>query len=414
MSSSNERKRGPLSGMRVLDLTSVMMGPYCTQVLADMGADVIKIESPEGDSSRAVPPARASGNGSQFRSLNRGKKGVVIDMKKPDGRAAFLDLARTADAVVQSMRPQAVAKLGIGYEEVAAVNPSIVCCNLLGFGRGGPYDGMAAYDDIIQACSGLVMLQNELLGEPQYMPTVLADKVTGLTGVYAVLAALLHRERTGEGQEVDVPMFETMTSFVLVEHLAGQGFEPPLGRPVYPRVVAPSRKPFRTADGHLAVLVYNDRQWCRFAEIAGRPDLIDDPRFAGLRARSQNIDAWNGVVGEILATRSSDEWMQVLGEAGVPAMRLNRTDDLFTDPHLDAVGFFRLIEDPTDGKLRFPGAPVRFGRTPGGFDRAGPLLGEHTVQTLRDAGFDEERIQALLASGAVVDRSASRQQETNE
>lgn len=397
------RKPGPLSGFRILDLTSVMMGPYCTQVLADMGADVIKIEAPGGDTSRGVPPARNSGDSAQFRSLNRGKRGVVIDLQHPDGRAALLDLARTADAVVQSMRPRAVAKLGIGYTELAEVNPSIVYCNLLGFGRGGPYDGTAAYDDIIQACSGLVMLQNELLGEPQYMPTVLADKVTGLTGAYAVLAALLHRERTGEGQEVDVPMFETMASFVLVEHLSGQGFEPPLSRPVYQRVVTPSRKPFRTADGHLAVLVYNDKQWSRFAQIAGRPELIDDPRFATLTARSHNVADWNGTVGEILAGRSSDEWMQVLGEAGIPAMRLNRTDDLFTDPHLSEVGFFQTIDDPVDGRMRFPGAPVHFSRTPGGFDRAGPLLGENTVQTLREAGFDDARIQALLDSGAIAD-----------
>ncbi|MEX3967864.1 CaiB/BaiF CoA transferase family protein [Paraburkholderia sp. EG286B] len=395
-------KPGPLDGIRILDLTSVMMGPYCTQVLADMGADVIKIEAPAGDTSRGVPPFRDSGTGSQFRSMHRGKRGIVIDLQKPDGLTAFMDLVGTADVVVHSMRPQAVAKLGIAYADLVAANPSIICCNFLGFGRGGPYAGGAAYDDIIQACSGLVMLQDELLGEPNYIPTVLADKVTGLTGVYAILAALLHRDRTGEGQDVDVPMFETLTSFVLIEHLAGQGFEPPIGRPVYPRVVTPSRKPFRTADGYLAVLVYNDKQWRRFAELAGRPELIDDPRYATLTARSNNVLEWNGTVAEILATRTNQEWMQLLWAADIPAMRLNRTDDLFTDPHLAEVNFFQLVDDPVDGTMRFPKPPVQFSRTPGGFDRAGPLLGEHTVEILREAGIDESRITAMLANGSIA------------
>jgi crotonobetainyl-CoA:carnitine CoA-transferase CaiB-like acyl-CoA transferase len=379
-----------------------------------MGADVIKIEAPGRDSGRLVAPLGPSGDSPIFRSLNRGKRGVVIDLARPEGREAVLDLARTADVVVQSMRPAAVAKLGIGYEAVAAARPSIVYCNLLGFGRGGAYEGAAAYDDIIQACSGLVMLQKEMLGEPRYMPTIVADKVSGLTAAYAVLAALLHRERTGEGQEIDVPMFETMASFVLVEHIAGRGYEPPTGRAVYQRVVTPSRRPFKTADGHLAVLVYNDKQWRRFAEIAGRPELIGDPRFATLTARSANVSEWNRVVGDILAARASDEWMRVLGEAGIPAMRLNSTDDLFSDPHLREVGFFQLIDDPVDGRMRFPGAPVRFKRTPGGFERAAPLFGEHTVQTLREAGFDEKRIEALLASGAVFDRAHAPTQQTKE
>lgn len=403
-------RTGPLAGVRVLDLTSVMMGPYCTQALSDMGAEVIKVEAPDGDSSRTIPPNKESGNGGIFTSLNRGKRCIVLDLQKPAGRDACLDLARTCDVFIHSMRPQAIERLGLDYSKVVEVNASVVYCNLLGFGRDGRYAGLAAYDDAIQAICGLASLQEELVGHAAYIPTVLADKVTGMTAIYAILAALLHRERSGEGQEIDVPMFETMASFVLVEHLCGAAFDPPIGRPVYPRVMTRSRKPFATRDGKLAVLVYNNKQWTAFARIAGRDDLVEDPRFRTLPDRSRNLEAWNEAVAEVIATRTTDEWVDILAEAGVPAMRVNSTEDLFHDPHLQDVGFFKTLEHSVDGKLRLPGFPVLFSRTPGGFDAPAPGQGADTRDVLREAGFSPQRIDDLEKAGIFDTRVTSAQQ----
>lgn len=398
-------RSGPLVGIRVLDLTAVMMGPYCTQAFSDMGAEVIKVEAPEGDSSRTIPPCKDAGNGGIFTSLNRGKRCIVLDLQKPEGRAACLDLARTCDVFIHSMRPKAIERLGLDYRKVVEANPAIVYCNLLGFGREGRYAGLAAYDDAIQAISGLASLQEELVGHAAYIPTVLADKVTGMTAIYAVLAALLHKERTGEGQEIDVPMFETMASFVLVEHLCGAAFDPPIGRPVYPRVMTRSRKPFATRDGKLAVLVYNNKQWTAFARIAGREDLVEDPRFRTLPDRSRNLDAWNDAVAEVIATRTTAEWIEVLGQAGVPAMPVNSTEDLFSDPHLNDVGFFKALDHPIDGKLCLPGFPVHFSKTPGGFDTPAPQQGADTKAVLNEAGFSPERIAALDEAGILSPRT---------
>ncbi len=389
-------KKGPLAGFRVLDLSTVVMGPYCTQALADMGADVIKIESPDGDSIRSIPPVGAQGNGGIFLGLNRGKRSVVLDLRTPEGRAACLDLARTADVFVHSMRLSAIRKLGLDYEAVASMNRRIVYCNLLGFGRGGRYSGLAAYDDIIQAASGLVSLQEELTGKACYLPTILADKVSGVTGTYAITAALLHRERTGEGQELDVPMFETMASFVLVEHLAGFAFDPPKGeRPLYARIMTASRRPFPTADGRITVLVYNDKQWGNFARLVGREELVADARFRSLADRASNVDAWNSVVAEILTTRTTAEWMDALPRVGVPAITINSTADLFSDPHLQDVGFFKSLDAPSEGALKLPAFPVEFHGSPAGFSQAGPRLGEHTEEVLSEAGFDATRISRL-------------------
>jgi crotonobetainyl-CoA:carnitine CoA-transferase CaiB-like acyl-CoA transferase len=395
-----------MSGIRVLDLTSVLMGPYCTQVFCDMGAEVIKVEGPEGDSSRHIPPYKDSRNGGIFTSLNRGKRCISLDLSKPEGRDACLDLARTCDVFIHSMRPKAIQRLGLDYGNVAEFNSSIVYCNLLGFGRRGRYSGLAAYDDAIQAISGLVSLQQELVGEPAYIPTVLADKVAGLTAAYAILAALLHKERTGVGQQIDVPMFETMASFVLVEHLCGYAFDPPLGRPVYPRLMAVTRKPYRTLDGHLSVVVYNDKQWANFARLVGREHLIHDHRFATLADRSRHVDAWNTAVAEVIETRTTDDWLTILAEAGIPAMKVNSTQDLFTDPHLRDVGFFKTFEHPVDGRLRLPGFPVEFHCTPAGFDMPAREQGADTAAVLREASFSPERISELQRAGVFDVRSA--------
>jgi crotonobetainyl-CoA:carnitine CoA-transferase CaiB-like acyl-CoA transferase len=391
------KHNGPLDGIRILDLTSVVMGPYCTQALADMGANVIKVESPEGDSARVLPPCGPRGDGGTFRALNRGKRSIVLDLRQPEGSKACLDLARSCDVLVHSMRLAPLQKLGLSYASVSAVNPGIVFCNLLGFGRNGRYAGLAAYDDIIQAVSGLVSLQEELTGVPRYLPTIVGDKVSGLTAVSAITAALLHKARTGEGQEVDVPMFETIAAFVLVEHICGHAFDPPLDeRPVYARIMAASRKPFATADGRIAMMAYNDKQWANFARLIGRDELITDERFCNLKARASNIQAWNETIADAIATQTTAHWMKVLPEVGVPAIRINTTSELFTDPHLQDVGFFKSFDDPIDGGMRLPGFPVEFSKTPAGFTQAGPSLGEHTREVLEEAGFTSERIDKIL------------------
>lgn len=393
--------RLPLAGIKVIDLTSVIMGPYCTQTLCDMGAEVIKVESPEGDTLRAIPPARTRGNGALFRWLNRGKHSVVLNLKQAEGRALLLRMLEGADVLIHSMRPQAMQALGLGYEAVRAVNPRIVYCNLLGFGRGGRYFGQAAYDDTIQAVSGMAMLQAEQGGTPRYVSTVIADKIGGLTAVYAVTAALLQRERGGGGQEVEVPMFETMASFLLVEHLGGAVYTPAEGRPVYARAVSPERRPFATRDGYISVLAYNDKQWHAFADLVGRAELKTDPRFRTLRDRSDNVAEWCATLAAALGERTTAEWLPAFEAAGIPAARVNATDDLFTDPHLVDVGFFQQVDDAQDGPLTMPRPPVVFDGKPTPVQPGGPALGADTAAVLRGLGLSEERIRQLAAQGTV-------------
>ncbi|QDO97118.1 CoA transferase [Ferrovibrio terrae] len=395
------RKTGPLAGIRILDLTSVLMGPYCTQIMADLGADVIKVESPDGDTSRYVGPTRTPGRSGMFANLNRGKRGIVLDLRKPEGLAVCLRLAQKSDVVLHSMRKPAIEKLKLDYAAVSAVNPDVVYASLYGYGKDGRYSGKPAYDDTIQAISGLAMLQAEINPEPQYVTTVVGDKVCALSAAYAIIAALLHRQRGGGGQEIEIPMFEVMTSFLLVEHIAGAAYDPPMGRPVYERTVTPYRRPYKTRDGYLSVLVYNDKQWTRFAELIDRPDLAADPRFRSQAARSQNMAAFCTMVAEILAGRTSVEWIALLERAEIPVARLNTTQDLYTDPHLADVGFFKSIDDPHDGTLRLPDYPVRFSQTPGHFERGGPMLGEHTAEVLHELGMDDAELEGLENRGAI-------------
>lgn len=396
-----EGKPGPLSGIRVLDLTSVLMGPYCTQIMADLGADVVKVESPDGDTSRYVGPSKTKGRSGMFTNLNRGKRGIVLDLRTPEGRQVCLRLAEKADIVLHSMRLPAIQRLGLDYSAVSAVNPGVIYASLYGFGKDGRYSGKPAYDDTIQAISGLAMLQAEINPEPQYVTTVVGDKVCALSAAYALMAALFHRQRGGGGQEIEIPMFEVMTSFLLVEHIAGAVYDPPLSRPVYERTVTPYRRPYKTKDGYLSVLVYNDKQWRRFAELAGRPDLATDQRFINQSARSANMAVFCTMVAEIIAERTSAEWLALLEEAEIPVARLNAMEDLHADPHLTDVGFFQEIDDPHDGRLRMPAPPVRFSETPARFKQAAPLLGEHTAEVLRELGIGEAELDGLEERGAI-------------
>ena len=284
---SGGRGQGPLRGIRVLDLTSVLMGPYATQIFADLGADVIKVEGPAGDTTRHLPPATEPARGAMFVNLNRGKRSIVLDLKKPEAVEALMRMAEQADVFIHSMRGQAIRRLGLGGEAVRARNPRIIYANLYGFGAKGRYADYPAYDDIVQAASGLADLQKHLNGgEPAYLATVVADKVAGLTGAYAVIAALFERERSGKGQEIEVPMFETLVSFMYAEHLGGSLYDPPMGPPAYPRVVAPERRPYRTRDGHIALMIYTDRHWRAFFDAIGNPAWSNDPMFGSITERT--------------------------------------------------------------------------------------------------------------------------------
>lgn len=395
------RGLGPLAGVKVIDLTSVLMGPYATQIFADLGADVIKVESPDGDTTRHIPPGPATDRGAMFMHVNRGKRSIVLDLKRPEARDVLLRMCKTADVFIHSMRGRAIAKLGLDYAAVSAVSPRIVYANLYGFGRGGPYADYPAYDDIVQAVSGIASLQAKLSGgTPTYLATVVADKVAGLTATYAVAAALFDRERTGKGQEIEVPMFETLASFSMVEHLCGALFDPPIGKPEYPRATSPNRHPYRTRDGYIAVMIYTDRHWRNFFDVIGNPEWSKAPMFASLRTRTENISAVLARLADALAERTTDEWMALFKQAQCPAMPIRSIEDLLTDPHLSAVGFWDRQETP-DGVVRMPGVPIRFSRTPGAAGDPGPALGADGDAILREFGVGEADIATLRQSGAL-------------
>ena len=394
---------GPLEGVRVLDLTSVLLGPFATMLLGDMGADVIKIEGPEGDTTRTTGPSRHPGMSAFYLIANRSKRSIVLDLKQPSATAALWRLIDGADVFVHSIRPQAIARLGFGPEAVLARNPRIVYAGAHGFSEQGPYAGQPAYDDIIQAASGISALMEKIAGEPLHTPMVTADKTVGLSLLYAILAALFARERTGRGQFVEVPMLEVMTQFVLMEHLYGHVFDPPLDQIGYPRVLAKWRRPYKTKDGWVAMLAYTDRQWAKFVTEAGRPELASDQRFATLGARTKNIEQVYAHVGELLPARTTDTWVETLERLEIPCMRVNRLEDLENDPHLKAIGFFRPVEHPTEGKLTMTAPPVRFADTPADIRRMPERLGQSSVAVLREAGLSEADVRTMLASGATVD-----------
>ena len=377
---------GPLAGIRVVDLTAVVMGPYCTQIMADMGADVIKVEPPEGDIVRYVAEGPTPGMNGVFMNVNRGKRSVVLDLTSDEGAAALRALVETADVFIHSMRAKAVAKLGFDYAAVAAINPKIIYTNCYGYSRRGPDAERPAYDDTIQAECGLPAVQKELTGDATYVATIMADKVTGLTALYATMMALFHRERTGEGQEVEVSMFETMASFMLVEHANGAMFDPPLGPAIYPRTVAPNRRPYRTRDGHVAALIYNDKHWNAF--IASVQPAWNCDEFATLALRAKQIDRVYGLLAQTMLERTTDEWLKLFAELEIPATPINTLDSLFDSPQLNAAGLFETVETP-QGPVRFPGVPTWFSRTPGRVAGPAPMLGEDTDDVLGELGLTD-------------------------
>lgn len=395
---------GPLTGVRVIDLTSVLLGPYAAQILGDMGADVIKVEGPEGDTTRDLGPRRSPGMAAVYLNANRNKRALGIDLKSNDGRSAFLKLVETADVLLHNMRPSAIKRLRLTYDDIRAVNPNIVYCGAFGFSQKGPYANKPAYDDMIQGVSGLAATQSKLMGRPGYMPTVIADKATALTAVYALTMALFHRERTGEGQEVNVPMFETMVQFHMLEHLYGGNFDPPLGPIGYPRAISPNRHPYETKDGMIGVLPYIDKQWRAFFEMAGRPELMEDPRFSNIEARLDNIDAVYEVLSDIIKTRTSAEWLADLDAASIPAVPINGPEDLLEDEHLKATGFWQTMEHPTEGRLSYPAIHTEFSASPGRVRRHAPRLGEHNREIMKEIGLSDTEIDSMVSSGILCSK----------
>lgn len=382
MSQEKVTASGPLTGIRVVDLTAMVMGPYCTQIMADMGADVIKIEPPAGDNTRYISVAPEPGMSGVFANVNRGKRSITLDLRNEDDKKNLQKLIATADVFIHSQRGKAINKLGFSYQTVREIKPDIIYTNCYGYSRRGPDRDLTAYDDTIQGECGLPIAQQLLTGEPSFVGTILADKVAGMTALYATMMALFHRARTGEGQEVEIGMFEAMASFMLVEHANGALFTPPLGKAHYPRAVAPNRRPYQTRDGYIAALVYNDKQWDRFVE-AVQPAWAMAPEFATLERRAQQIDRVYGLLGETFKERTTQEWLDLLRSMDIPCAPLRTLDELFDNDHLNAVGFFETVDSP-NGPVRFPGVPTWFSQTPGHVRGPAPRLGADTDSLLNE------------------------------
>ncbi|MGE0628663.1 MAG: CaiB/BaiF CoA transferase family protein [Hyphomicrobiaceae bacterium] len=395
--------KGPLAGVRVLDLTSVVFGPLGTQVLGDQGADVIKIEGPEGDTTRYTGPARSPDMAALFLGLNRNKRSVVLDLKQPAAKSAFWRLIESVDVLVHSIRPQKVARLGFAPDVVLQRNPRIIYAELTGFATGGPMSGQPAYDDVIQGQSGVAALMSEIAGEPRYAPMIIGDKTCGLVAAQAISAALFARERTGKGQRIEIPMLETMAAFTLAEHLYGHTFKPPRSAIGYARVLAPWRRPYKTKDGYIAMLVYTDPQWRRFWALVGREELSDDPRFNSLATRAANIAEVYRIAGECMTARTTAAWLEALGAIEIPCSKVQSLEDLFADEQLAATGFFRSMTHPSEGDIVLPAPAARFDATPADITRLQPHLGEHSVEVLGEAGLSASEIAALIETRATID-----------
>ncbi len=394
---------GSLDGVRILDLSTVMMGPTATQILASFGAEVIKVEPPEGDSMRAVGRSATRSMGPIFHNINHSKKSIVLDLKQDRARAALLRLAQTADVFVSNMRTDALARLGLTAEMFHVVNPRLLYVELSGFGRGGRYAGRPAYDDMIQAAAAIPsLLQISTGGEPSYVPMAIADRVVGIYAAGAIAAGLYQVARSGRGQSIEVPMFEVMTQFVLTDHLGGMTYATGGTAPGYMRLLSRGRRPFATLNGYLAVLPYSDQQWRRFLAAAGQPDRYNrDPRLHGMTARTEHIDALYAMLAEIIATNTTEYWIEVLEPLDVPVMRVHTLQTLRDDGHLHDVGFFQTVEHPADGPLGLMRCPSRWSETPARDPSPAPLLGQDTRSVLAGAGFGEDEVRDLTEARAV-------------
>jgi crotonobetainyl-CoA:carnitine CoA-transferase CaiB-like acyl-CoA transferase len=402
MTNTSSARRGPLHGIKIIDLTAVIMGPYATQIMADFGAEVIKIESPDGDIMRYVGKHGDHGMGPIHLNLNRGKSLIALDLKMAEGRGVLEKLIGGADAFVHAMRPKAIERLGLGYEHVRAINNNIVYCGAYGFAADGPYGDDPAYDDLIQGLCGIADLGSHLAGEPRFFPTLIADKVCGLTLAYALLAALMHRQLTGEGQQVEVPMFETMVQFLMVEHLGNRTFgqNEEIG---YARVLSQLRKPHRTLDGYVCALPYHDKNWRDFFMIVEHPDLAADDRFSSHSARSQNYEVLYKLLGDFLAEKTTGYWLEKLRAANIPVAPVVGLKDLFEDPHLKEVGLFQSVQHPDKGPITAIRSPIGFSASPASMGKPAGAVGADTMSVLQGLGYGKTEIDRLIAQKAVME-----------
>jgi len=395
---------GPLEGVRVLDLTSVVVGPLATQIMADHGADVIKIEAPTGDIVRTLAGRGVTANMSgKFLHLNRNKRSIALDLKQTAAREALMKLIEKADVLIWNMRPPAMARLGLGYEEVRQVNPRIIYCGMFGFGQDGRYRDKPAYDSIIQGSAGIAALHHRVTGQPRYLPMVIADRTVGLIAVQMILMALYQRTRTGEGQAIEIPMFENIVKAVLEEHMYLKTFDPPLGPSGDPRLLDAEARPLATRDGWICISGNTDGQAFAIFDAIGRPELKTDPRFNSVAARFKNTTEYFRIRAEGLLQKTTAEWLEIFDATDVPAMPFQTLDDLMQDPHLKDIGFFSRIEHPTEGRIWNMRLPNKLSGGVRRDFRAAPKIGEHSIEILREAGYGDAAIEAMLASKATVD-----------
>ncbi|KPK17193.1 MAG: hypothetical protein AMJ67_13745 [Betaproteobacteria bacterium SG8_41] len=395
---------GPLEGVRVLDLTSVVVGPLATQIMADHGADVIKIEAPTGDIVRTLAGRGVTANMSgKFLHLNRNKRSIALDLKQTAAREALMKLIEKADVLIWNMRPPAMARLGLGYEEVRQVNPRIIYCGMFGFGQDGRYRDKPAYDSIIQGSAGIAALHHRVTGQPRYLPMVIADRTVGLIAVQMILMALYQRTRTGEGQAIEIPMFENIVKAVLEEHMYLKTFDPPLGPSGDPRLLDAEARPLATRDGWICISGNTDGQAFAIFDAIGRPELKTDPRFNSVAARFKNTTEYFRIRAEGLLQKTTAEWLEIFDATDVPAMPFQTLDDLMQDPHLKDIGFFSRIEHPTEGRIWNMRLPNKLSGGVRRDFRAAPKIGEHSIEILREAGYGDAAIEAMVASKATVD-----------
>jgi crotonobetainyl-CoA:carnitine CoA-transferase CaiB-like acyl-CoA transferase len=395
---------GALAGIRVVEIATILMGPYSARILGDYGADVIRIESLTGDSSRNSVPARHPGMSALSLLIQRNKRSVALNLKDPRGRDAALAIIASADVVVTNMRRSALERLGLDPTELCRREPGLIVCVGNGYGSDGPHGTKAAYDDAIQAGSGLAWIVGQARpgAEPAYVPAIMADKICGMTIAQSVLAALVHKARTGEGQEIEVPMLETMVAFNLIEHQRGHVYEPPLGDFGYPRLFSPNRRPYRSADGWVAILPYDDRHWREFFAIIGQPALNDDPRFASHNSRIEHIDDAYQIIIDAAPSRTTAEWLEACEAASIPCSAVLDPAHIDDDPHLHQVGMVEIVEHPTEGAYRSVRDGPRLARTPMRLHRHAPRLGQHSRDVLREVGYDQVTIDDLVDTGCVV------------